>query len=244
MSSLISCRDLMCRLGGHPVLRGTELDVAEEQSLALLGSSGSGKSTLLRAIAGLEIPEKGEVVIAGTTATRDGQLLLAPHQRGVAMLFQDLALWPNLSVSENVRLGLSGLRLGRAQLDDRAKEATAMCGIEELSGRLPGSLSGGQQQRVALARALAMQPKLLLLDEPFGGLDLVTKEAVIGEVARLKAELGFAMILVTHDPLEVRNLCNSFAVLEDGQIAEHGPLSALTEAPQTSLAKALAQQLK
>ncbi len=244
MKPLVRCRSLVCRLGGHLVLDGAELDVAPRESLALLGSSGSGKSTLLRIVAGLQIPEQGEVLIDAVPATRDGRLLVAPHRRGVAMLFQDLALWPNLSVRGNVCLGLSALRLPRRRLRDRADEAMAMCGIEEFSGRLPGTLSGGQQQRVALARALAMRPKLLLLDEPLGGLDLVTKEAVIGELVRLKSELEFALILVTHDPFEVRQLCDSLAVLENGQIAEHGQLDDVARTPQTALARALTHRLR
>ncbi len=244
MGALISCRGLVCRLSGHLVLDGAELELARGQSLALLGSSGSGKSTLLRIIAGLEVPEKGEVLIAGVPATQNGRLLIAADRRGVAMLFQDLALWPNLSVQGNVRLGLSGLRLPRKQLRARATEALELCGIEDLWRRLPGTLSGGQQQRVALARALAVQPSLVLLDEPFGGLDLVTKQAVIRELVRLRSELGFALVLVTHDALEVGRLCDSLAVLQSGRIAEQGRLSDVTEAPQTALAKALTGQVQ
>ncbi len=243
MKALVNCRGLICRLGGQLVLDGAELEIAQGQSLALLGSSGSGKSTLLRIIAGLEIPEQGEVHIAGVPATSGGRLLVAPCRRGLAMLFQDLALWPNLSVQGNVRLGLSRLRLPRKQLRDRTAESLRMCGIEDLSRRLPGTLSGGQQQRVALARALAMRPKLLLLDEPFGGLDLVTKRAVVGELVRLKSELGFALVLVTHDSREVRQACDSLAVLQSGRIAEQGCLSDVAANPKTVLAKALTEQL-
>jgi ABC-type Fe3+/spermidine/putrescine transport system ATPase subunit len=230
-------------LGGQLVLDGAELEIAPGQSLALLGSSGCGKSTLLRIIAGLEIPDEGEVYVAGSAATFGGRLLVAPCRRGLAMLFQDLALWPNLSVQGNVYLGLSALRLPKTNMRARALESLRMCGIEELAGRLPGTLSGGQQQRVALARALATQPKLLLLDEPFGGLDLVTKQAVMSELVRLKSDLGFALVLVTHDSLEVRQVCDSLAVLQDGRIAEHGSLSHIAAAPQTVLAKALTEQL-
>lgn len=243
MKTLVSCRGLICRLGGRLVLDGVDLEIAQGQSLALLGSSGSGKSTLLRIIAGLEIPEKGEVHVAGLPASGDGRLLMAPCRRGLAMLFQDLALWPNLSAQGNVRLGLSRLRLPRKQLRDRAAESLRMCGIEELSARLPGTLSGGQQQRVALARALAMRPKLLLLDEPFGGLDLVTKQTVLGELVRLRNELGFAQVLVTHDSQEVRLACDSLAVLQSGRIAEYGRLGDVAKNPQTVLAKALTEQL-
>jgi len=226
------------------VLRDVNLEVANGESLALLGSSGSGKSTLLRLIAGLEIPECGEVLIAGKPASRDGQLLIPPHRRGIAMLFQDLALWPNLTVLGNVRLGLSGLRLSGDESRQRLAHALELCDISELADRRPRTLSGGQQQRVALARALAMRPKLLLLDEPFGGLDLLTKRAVIQRIAQLKSELGFGVVLVTHDPVEVGDLCSSLAVLENHAIAEHAPLDAITANPQSALSKAFVRTLE
>lgn len=159
MTALVSCRKVVCRLGKQLVLDGTDFDVTGSESVALLGSSGSGKSTLLRVIAGLEIAERGEILIAGTPASHDGRLLIPPHRRGIAMLFQDLALWPNLTVAGNVRLGLSGSRLSRHESHKRIVHAIDLCGISDLAARRPGTLSGGQQQRVALARALAMQPK-------------------------------------------------------------------------------------
>jgi ABC-type Fe3+/spermidine/putrescine transport system ATPase subunit len=122
MTTVVSCRGLACRLGKQLVLNGTDFEVESGESIALLGSSGSGKSTLLRVIAGLETTQRGEVVIAGKPASRDGRLLLAPHRRGIAMLFQDLALWPNLTVAGNVRLGLSGLRLSRDRLKPEVVE--------------------------------------------------------------------------------------------------------------------------
>jgi iron(III) transport system ATP-binding protein len=243
VNPLVSCRNLICRLGGRLVLDGAELEIMPGRSLALLGASGSGKSTLLRIIAGLEIPESGEVLVAGDPATAPGRLLMPPCQRGLAMLFQDLALWPNLSAQANVSLGLSKLRLPPKQLRDRATEALRMCGIEDLANRLPGTLSGGQQQRVALSRALAMRPKLLLLDEPFGGLDLVTKQSVVDELVRLKSELGLALLLVTHDSQEVHQACDSLAVLEGGRIAEQGRLEEVAANPQPVLARALTGQL-
>ncbi len=243
MSDVVTCKGIDCRLGGHLVLCGADLTVAEGESVALLGSSGSGKSTLLRVIAGLELPERGEVSIAGESATRAGRLLVPPHRRGIAMLFQDLALWPNLTVAGNVRLGLSGLRLPRKQAWDRIVQALSLCGIADLAKRRPGTLSGGQQQRAALARALAMQPKLLLLDEPMGGLDLMTKQSVLREIARLRAELGFGIILVTHDPTEVRGLCHSLAVLEDQRIVEHETLDEIKANARSALGRAFAEAL-
>jgi ABC-type Fe3+/spermidine/putrescine transport system ATPase subunit len=243
MTTRVSSRGLVCRLGKQLVLDGTDFDVHESESVALLGSSGSGKSTLLRVIAGLETLEQGEVIIQGRPATKDGRLLIPPHQRGIAMLFQDLALWPNLTVAANVRLGLSGLRLSSKEARHRTEQSLELCRISELANRRPGTLSGGQQQRVALARALAMQPKLLLLDEPLGGLDLLTKQAVLLQIAQLKTQLGFSLVLVTHDPVEVRELCGSLAVLESGRIAEHGSLDEITKNPQTELAKAFVRAI-
>ncbi len=144
---------------------------------------------------------------------------------------------PNLSVADNVLLGLAGLRLPRPRARDRALDALKLRGIAELAGRRPGTISGGQQQRVALARALAVQPQLLLLDEPFGGLDLLTKQQIVGEIARLKAEFGFVVILVTHDPAEVRLLCNSLVVLEAGHIVDQGTLGQVASKPRSALAQ-------
>jgi ABC-type Fe3+/spermidine/putrescine transport system ATPase subunit len=244
LTHLLRCRDLVFRFGETAVLHGAALDVESGESLALLGTSGSGKSTLLRIIAGLEVPEQGEVLIDGNVATSDARLLIAPHHRGVAMVFQDLALWPNLSVAENVRLGLSGLRLARRECDERIGEVLRLCEIGDLAHRRPGKLSGGQQQRVALARALSMRPKLLLLDEPLGGLDLVTKASVIGQLARLRNELGFAVILVTHDPVEVQELCDSLAVLHDGRIVERSRLEDFVANPTSELGRAFVATLR
>jgi len=244
MTMLLDCRGLVCRLGRQLVLNGTELHVPRGASIAVLGSSGAGKSTLLRVIAGLQALDRGEVVISGQPVSRDGRLLTPPHRRGIAMLFQDLALWPNLTVAGNVRLGISGLRLARSESLARVEQTLALCEIAELAERRPGTLSGGQQQRVALARALARQPQLLLLDEPLGGLDLVTKQSILSQIARLKSELGFALILVTHDPVEVLGLCESLAILEGGRIVEHGALNDVVTNSQTPIGRAFAQVLE
>ncbi|MFQ5734192.1 MAG: ABC transporter ATP-binding protein, partial [Planctomycetaceae bacterium] len=204
MNSLVTCRGLVWHSGDQLVLDQLDLELQSGESLALLGSSGSGKSTLLRIIAGLEMPEDGEVMIDRQCATQGCRLVVPPHRRQVAMLFQDRALWPNLTVAANVALGMSGLRLSRRSVRSRVEAALETCGIRDLEKRLPGTLSGGEQQRAALARALSVQPKLLLLDEPFGGLDLVTRESIIHEVDNLRSQHGFALILVTHDPTEIR----------------------------------------
>jgi ABC-type Fe3+/spermidine/putrescine transport system ATPase subunit len=230
--------------GGIGALRRVSFAVPAGEHTALLGPSGSGKSTTLRLLAGLEAPDEGEVWIGGELASTAGRVHLPPHRRGIAMLFQDLALWPNLSVLDNVLLGLSGARLPKAERRERARWALSLCSIEDLAGRRPETLSGGQQQRVALARALAPEPRLLLLDEPFSGLDLVVKARLIDEVHRLAGERGFTVVLVSHDPLEAAPLCRAILVLRDGEVEEAGPLAALLQAPRSELLRAFRDQLR
>lgn len=229
--------------GGAFALRQVSFVVPTGEHTALLGPSGSGKSTALRLLAGLEAPDEGEIWIGGKLVSGTGREQIPPHRRGIAMVFQDLALWSGLSVLENVLLGLSGARLPRAERRERARWALALCSIGELAGRRPETLSGGQQQRVALARALAPEPRLLLLDEPFSSLDLVVKARLIGEVRRLAEERGFTVLLVSHDPLEAVPLCAGAVVLGMGEVAEAGPLTALLQAPRSDLLRAFRDQL-
>jgi ABC-type Fe3+/spermidine/putrescine transport system ATPase subunit len=227
--------------GGAHALSRVSFAIPAGGHTVLLGPSGSGKSTALRLLAGLETPDEGEVRIGGELASGPGRLQIPPHRRGIAMVFQDLALWPDLSVLDNVLLGLAGSRRERRE---RARWALALCSIEELAGRRPSTLSGGQQQRVALARALAPEPRLLLLDEPFSGLDLVIKARLIDEVRRLAEERGFTVLLVSHDPLEAGPLCRAALVLRDGEVEEAGPLAELLQAPRSELLRAFRDQLR
>ncbi|RLE19210.1 MAG: hypothetical protein DRJ65_20520 [Acidobacteria bacterium] len=213
--------------GDKRVLDGVSLSVDAGAHLAVIGRSGSGKSTLLRVIAGLEAPAGGRVLGHGEVLSEPGQIRVAPEKRRMAMVFQDLGLWPNLNAEENVRLGLAGLRLGRTEARSRAAASLKRCGIGQLARRLPGTLSGGEQQRVALARALVVEPEILLLDEPFTGLDLVTREEILQEVERLAREQGATLVVVTHDPWEAERLCEVGVVLEAGRVVDAGPLADL-----------------
>jgi len=212
---------------GQKALDGVSLKVDFGAHLAVIGRSGSGKSSLLRVIAGLEAPVSGLVLGHGEVYSETGRIRVAPDTRRLAMVFQDLGLWPNLSALDNVRLGLAGLRLKDSEARIRAADALDRCGVGLLSRRLPGTLSGGEQQRVALARALAVEPEILLLDEPFTGLDLVTREEIMQEVERLVREQDVTLIVVTHDPWEAQRLCDRGIVLEAGRVVDRGPLSGL-----------------
>ncbi len=211
--------------------------------MVLLGPSGCGKSTLLRLIAGLEAPDSGQVFVQDRLASSGTSLVIPPHERGISMVFQDLGLWPNLSVLENVKLGLAGVKMQRNERNERARSALATCRIGELADRKPNELSGGQQQRAALARALAVRPRSLLLDEPFGGLDLELKRHLSEEILRLSVAFNVTVLLVSHNPLEARAFCSHAAVLEEGRICETGALDQLLRNPASGTLREFATQL-
>jgi iron(III) transport system ATP-binding protein len=229
---------------GGPALADVSFCVAGGEHTALLGPSGCGKTTALRLLAGLETPSAGQVFLDGKLVSEPDRILTPPHLRGVAMVFQDLALWPNLSVLGNVLLGLSGAGLSRREARERALGALARCGIDSLAERRPGKISGGQQQRVALSRAIATRPEFLLLDEPFSGLDLVTKARLMQEIATLATEYSLTVVLVTHDPLEATALCGSAVVLDSGAVLESGTFDELLRSPQSEVLQVFRDRLR
>lgn len=214
-------------------LSAVSLSISVGEHTAILGPSGCGKSTVLRILSGLDAPTGGQVLQDGEIISQANQVILPPHRRGIAMVFQDLALWPNLSVLDNVLLGQSGAELDRREARERADKALGMCGIEGLAKRLPGELSGGQQQRVALSRAIATRPAFLFLDEPFAGLDLEMKTRLLNEILALAKQSRFTILLVAHDPMEVTKLCNSAIVLNQGKFLEAGNLQELLRSPES-----------
>ena len=225
------------------VLDEVSFTIPAGEHTAVLGPSGCGKSTVLRLLAGLEVPSAGQVLLDGVIVSAPNRVLRPPHLRGVAMVFQDLALWPNLSVMDNVLLGLSGTGLTNEEARKRARAALALCAIESLADRKPGIISGGQQQRVALARALAVQPSFLLLDEPFAGLDLVTKAKLLEEIAALAAAQHLTIVLVTHDPYEGTTLCRSALLLESRHVEESGTWEEILSNPRSEMLRAFRAHL-
>jgi len=206
--------------GATPAVAGARLTVLSGEFVALLGPSGCGKSTLLRLIAGFEAPDAGEVRIGGHAVT--GASWVAPEDRRVGMVFQDYALFPHLTVAQNVAFGLPAARRGlrRRGADPRIADVLALVGLPDLAARFPHELSGGQQQRVALARALAPTPQIVLLDEPFSAIDPLQRGAMREELARILDAAGTTVLLVTHDQEEALALADRVALMRDGAIVQ------------------------
>lgn len=245
MSALgFELRSVSKQFGRMLALSEVSFKIAPGESLAIIGPSGCGKSTILRLIAGLDAPTSGEILLNGKLISEADRICLAPHRRGIAMVFQDLALWPNLSVLDNVLLGLEAQASSKQERRRKANEALSLCQIEALSDRRPGRVSGGQQQRVALARALAAEPEFLFLDEPFSGLDLVTKTALLEDISALIEKRKIALVLVSHDPMEATMLCRSAIVLNQGRIEESGQLNSLLGSPKSQILRVFRDHVK
>ncbi|MET7681611.1 ABC transporter ATP-binding protein [Streptomyces sp. NPDC005423] len=214
---LLSVAGATVRFGGRPVLDGVDLEIAEHETVCVLGPSGSGKSTLLRAVAGLQPLDAGRVLLDGQDRTG-----VPPHRRGVGLMFQDHQLFPQRDVAGNVAFGLRMHQVPRAQRDDRVRELLELVGLPGAAGRAVAGLSGGEQQRVALARALAPRPRLLMLDEPLGQLDRSLRERLVVELRELFGRLGTTVLAVTHDQGEAFALADRVVVMRDGRIAQSG----------------------
>jgi iron(III) transport system ATP-binding protein len=212
--------------GDHHVLKSIDLDIRPGEFFAFLGPSGCGKTTLLRLIAGFNRADSGRVLIGGKDISG-----LPPWKRGVGMVFQSYALWPHMTVARNVAFGLEEKRMPRASIGPRVAAALELVGLTGMGQRRPSQLSGGQQQRVALARTIAVEPKLLLLDEPLSNLDAKLRVQVRRELRDLQQRLGLTTIFVTHDQEEANTVCDRIAVMNDGVIQQVGTPKHLYEQP-------------
>jgi multiple sugar transport system ATP-binding protein len=200
---------------GVSAVKGVSLDVADREFMVLVGPSGCGKSTTLRMIAGLEEITSGTVEIDGKVAND-----VLPKDRDIAMVFQNYALYPHMSVYENMAFGLKLRRHPRAEIDARVREAAAMLGLGDCLGRRPKALSGGQRQRVALGRAIVRKPKVFLFDEPLSNLDAKMRVSTRTEISKLHARLGATMIYVTHDQVEAMTMGDRICVMKDGRVMQ------------------------
>ena len=206
------------RYGSRAVVDRLSLDIEEGEFVALLGPSGCGKTTLLRMIAGLEVPDEGEVWMAGSRVAADGRNEREPRLRGVGFVFQDLALWPHLTVRGHLDFVLASAKIPRRERADRISETLRLVRIERFVTSYPNQLSGGEQQRVALARALVGNPRLLLLDEPMSSLDADLKSDLLNELSALQGLLGVTAIYVTHDKSEAEALADRVVLMRQGRV--------------------------
>ncbi|MDP1873299.1 sulfate/molybdate ABC transporter ATP-binding protein [Phenylobacterium sp.] len=219
--------------GDHAALDGVSLEARQGEFLALLGPSGSGKTTLLRVLAGLERPDQGTVRFGG-----EDLLTMDARARRIGMVFQHYALFRHMSVAQNIAFGLevrpASTRPSRTQISARVESLLALVQLEGLGGRYPAQLSGGQRQRVALARALAIEPRMLLLDEPFGALDAKVRRDLRGWLRRIHDETGLTTIFVTHDQEEALDLADRVAILRNGRLEQVDTPQRIYEAPASA----------
>jgi putative spermidine/putrescine transport system ATP-binding protein len=216
------------RYGDVVAVAGIDLEVRDGEFFSMLGPSGSGKTTTLRMIAGFELPTAGRILLHGVDVTA-----VPPFDRDVNTVFQDYALFPHMSVSQNVAYGLVVRKVGRSEREARVAEALRMVRLEGYDARRPAQLSGGQRQRVALARALVNRPRVLLLDEPLGALDLKLREEMQIELKAIQQQVGITFIYVTHDQEEALTMSDRLAVFRDGRIEQLGTPAEVYERPAT-----------
>ena len=228
MATAVSFAHVCRHFGAVRAVDDVSLEIAEGEFFAMLGPSGSGKTTCLRLVAGFEQPTSGHIEIFGETA--EG---VPPYRRNVNTVFQDYALFPHMTVLENVGYGLMVKAVAKAERDRKANEALELVALGGYGARRPSQLSGGQRQRVALARALVNEPKVLLLDEPLGALDLKLREQMQVELKALQRNLGITFVFVTHDQGEALSMADRVAIFNDGKIVQVGEPEEIYERPRT-----------
>lgn len=217
---MIEMRAVSKDYNGRRIIDNVSLKVETGERVVLFGPSGCGKSTVLHLIAGLIIPDSGEILVDEELVARAYRNLREPEQRGIGMVFQDLALWPHMTVAENIEFGLKAKRIPHEQRAQRVKEMVDLVRLGDYLKARPAELSGGQQQRVALARALALAPRILLMDEPLSTLDDELNKQLREEILRLHADLGFTLVYVTHSRDEAKELGTRTIHIRRGRVEQ------------------------
>ena len=226
MTPAISFEEVSKHFGSVKAVDHVSLEIADGEFFSMLGPSGSGKTTCLRLVAGFEQPTSGRIFLSGADVVS-----LPPHARDVNTVFQDYALFPHMTVGENVAYGLAVKKVPEPERSRRTEEALALVRLEGLQGRKPAQLSGGQRQRVAVARALVNRPRVLLLDEPLGALDLKLRQAMQVELKEIQREVGVTFIYVTHDQEEALSMSDRLAVFNLGRVEQVGSPAEVYEQP-------------
>lgn len=243
MTAAIALDAVHFRYGDRAVLSGVSLSIAPGEVVVLVGPSGSGKSTLLRLLLGFELPERGTVSVNGAVVSTAGRLIVPPEERALAVVFQDLALWPHLTVHGNLAFGLASRGIGRDERERRIEAVLARVGLRDKARRHPAELSGGERQRVAITRALVLEPRAVLLDEPLANLDARIRRELLGSFRRLFEEQQVAALYVTHDLREAVALGDRIAVLEVARVVQEDTLAHLRERPATEFVRSLVEDL-
>jgi len=241
LKPMIELEDVALEYRHNRILQGLTLSVREGEFLALLGPSGCGKSTVLRLILGFVAPTRGRLSIAGQLVSCDGTIIRPPEERGLAVVFQDLALWPHLSVSQNLAFGLRAQGVAAEAREHRISAMLDRVGLRDKARRYPGALSGGERQRVAIARALVLEPRAVLLDEPLANVDVALKRELLGLFREVLTEQAVTVIYVTHDLSEATVLGQRAAVLEEGRIVQQGTFDEFRAHQATGFVKALVE---
>lgn len=225
----VELQSVVKRFGSFTAVNGIDLAVQRGQFVTLLGPSGCGKTTTLRMIGGLELPDSGRILIGGEPLAADGGA-----SRPTRMVFQNYALFPHMTVAENVAFGLRMQKVSKVEIETRVNDIVALLGLTAHIGKFPRQMSGGQQQRVALARALVTRPRVLLLDEPLGALDLKMRKHMQNELKKLQREVGITFVYVTHDQEEAMNLSDTIVVMDHGLIVQQGSAAEIYQNPVTA----------
>jgi ABC-type sugar transport system ATPase subunit len=224
---------------GRAVLHQVSLTVARGEVVAVVGPSGAGKSTLLRIVLGLTPPASGLVRLVGVVVSAGERVIVPPEERNLGMVFQDLALWPHLTVHGNLAFGLESRRIERSERERRIETWLRRLGLLDKRDRRPGSLSGGERQRLALARALVLEPPAILLDEPLASLDVLLRREVLDLLREVLAEQAVSAVYVTHDPREAVRIAKRLIVMEAGRVVQAGDPVELRERPANAFVEAL-----
>lgn len=209
---------------GKRAVADFSLGILQGERIVLLGPSGCGKTTVLRMLAGFIPPDRGKITIDGVVVAADGVNLIRPENRGIGMVFQDLALWPHMTARENLDFGLKAKKVARSHRENRIREIGGLVQMTNYLDAKPSTLSGGQQQRVALARALVLQPRSLLMDEPLSSLDQDLNLRLRAEILALHEKLRFTLLYITHDREEAFDIGTRIVVMQEGHTVKDGPV--------------------